>query len=65
MTQNNKINYIEIPAQNIVATKAFFSDVFGWSFVESAALDILKTLYVDTAPVRGEIPDIELLELCQ
>ncbi|MCV5333019.1 PhoH family protein, partial [Escherichia coli] len=25
----------------------------------SAALDILKTLYVDTAPVRGEIPDIE------
>ena len=34
MTQNNKINYIEIPAQNIVATKAFFSDVFGWSFVD-------------------------------
>ena len=32
MTQNNKINYIEIPAQNIAATKAFFSDVFGWSF---------------------------------
>ena len=34
MTQNNKINYIEIPAQNIAATKAFFSDVFGWSFVD-------------------------------
>ena len=25
----------------------------------NAAADILKTLYVDTAPVRGEIPDIE------
>lgn len=25
----------------------------------NAAVDILKTLYVDTAPVRGEIPDIE------
>ncbi len=34
MTRNNKINYIEIPAQNIVATKAFFSEVFGWSFVD-------------------------------
>ena len=34
MSQNNKINYIEIPAQNIAATKAFFSDVFGWSFVD-------------------------------
>jgi uncharacterized protein len=34
MTKNNKINYIEIPAQNIAATKAFFSEVFGWSFVD-------------------------------
>ncbi len=34
MTQNNKINYIEIPAQNIAATKDFFSDVFGWSFID-------------------------------
>jgi hypothetical protein len=34
MTKNNKINYIEIPAQNIEATKAFFSEVFGWSFVD-------------------------------
>ena len=25
MTKNNKINYIEIPAKNIEATKAFFS----------------------------------------
>ncbi|HAS99203.1 MAG TPA: nucleoside triphosphate hydrolase, partial [Pantoea agglomerans] len=25
----------------------------------NAAADILKTLYVDTAPVRGDIPDIE------
>ena len=34
MTKNNKINYIEIPARNIEATKAFFSEVFGWSFVD-------------------------------
>jgi hypothetical protein len=34
MTKNNKINYIEIPAQNIAATKVFFSEVFGWSFVD-------------------------------
>ena len=34
MTKNNKINYIEIPAQNIAATKTFFSGVFGWSFVD-------------------------------
>ena len=34
MTKNNKINYIEIPAKNIAATKAFFTEVFGWSFVD-------------------------------
>ncbi len=34
MTKNNKINYIEIPAKNIEATKIFFSAVFGWSFVD-------------------------------
>lgn len=34
MTKNNKINYIEIPAKNIEATKTFFSEVFGWSFVD-------------------------------
>lgn len=34
MTKNNKINYIEIPAKNIEATKAFFNEVFGWSFVD-------------------------------
>ena len=34
MTKNNKINYIEIPAKNIEATKAFFSEVFDWTFVD-------------------------------
>jgi len=34
MTKNNKINYIEIPAKNIEATKVFFGTVFGWSFVD-------------------------------
>lgn len=38
------------------------SDLFsivGKPHTAAAALDILKTLYVDTAPVRGHIPDIE------
>ena len=33
--------------------------IVGKPHTASAALDIPKTLYVDTAPVRGEIPDIE------
>jgi len=37
MTGHNKINYIEIPAINIAATKVFFSEVFGWSFVDYGA----------------------------
>ncbi len=34
ITKHNKINYIEIPAKDIDSTKAFFSEVFGWSFVD-------------------------------
>ena len=34
MSNHNKINYIEIPSGNIEITKAFFSKVFGWSFVD-------------------------------
>ncbi len=32
MTNHEKINYVELPAKNLKATKAFFSQVFGWSF---------------------------------
>ena len=32
MNINDKINYVEFPAKDIEATKAFFSAVFGWSF---------------------------------
>ena len=32
MNISNKINYIEFPATDIAATKAFFSSVFGWAF---------------------------------
>ncbi|GHB57195.1 glyoxalase [Psychrosphaera saromensis] len=31
---NEKINYLEIPSKNITKTKQFFSDVFGWEFVD-------------------------------
>ncbi len=34
MSEHEKINYIELPATNIVATKHFFETVFGWSFVD-------------------------------
>ncbi|HET9856789.1 MAG TPA: VOC family protein [Chthoniobacterales bacterium] len=30
----NTIDYVEIPSRNLVATKKFFSALFGWSFVD-------------------------------
>ncbi|RJG42624.1 VOC family protein [Motilimonas pumila] len=32
MNNHNKINYIELPAQDLAATKAFFHTVFQWQF---------------------------------
>ena len=34
MNKHEKINYVEFPAKNIDATKAFFTTVFGWSFID-------------------------------
>ncbi len=34
MLQHEKISYVEFPSKNIEATKSFFSQVFGWSFVD-------------------------------
>ncbi len=34
MDAHKKINYLEIPARNIPASKAFFSAVFGWTFTD-------------------------------
>jgi len=34
MKTHHHINYIEIPARDISTTKKFFSDVFGWEFVD-------------------------------
>jgi len=34
MNEHEKINYVEFPAKDIEATKAFFSTVFGWSFID-------------------------------
>lgn len=33
MNKHEKINYVEFPAKDIEATKAFFTAVFGWSFI--------------------------------
>ena len=32
MNTHEKINYVEFPTTDMSATKAFFSDVFGWVF---------------------------------
>lgn len=29
-----KIDYVEIPSSNLTVSKAFFADVFGWTFVD-------------------------------
>ena len=34
MNKHEKINYVEFPAKDIGATKAFFISAFGWSFVD-------------------------------
>ena len=34
MNEHEKINYVEFPAKDIGATKAFFNSVFGWSFID-------------------------------
>ena len=34
MNKHEKINYVEFPAIDIEATKAFFTTVFGWSFID-------------------------------
>jgi len=32
MPAHEKLNYVEYPARNLAATKAFFTAVFGWAF---------------------------------
>ena len=34
MKRHHKINYIETPVKDIEATKTFFSNVFGWEFID-------------------------------
>ena len=34
MNLHEKMNYVEFPAKDLAATKAFFQSVFGWSFVD-------------------------------
>ena len=34
MNIHEKINYVEFPSRDIEATKQFFGDAFGWSFVD-------------------------------
>ena len=34
MNQHEKMNYVELPAKDLTATKAFFESVFGWSFTD-------------------------------
>ena len=34
MNEHEKINYVEFPTKDIETAKAFFTAVFGWSFVD-------------------------------
>lgn len=34
MPAHEKINYVEFPSRDLVATKRFFTDAFGWVFVD-------------------------------
>jgi predicted enzyme related to lactoylglutathione lyase len=34
MSHHHKINYIEIPVKDLATSKAFFSQVFAWDFVD-------------------------------
>jgi len=34
MNQHEKMNYVEFPAKDLGATKAFFESIFGWSFTD-------------------------------
>jgi len=34
MNEHEKINYVEFPAKDIEKSKAFFTIVFGWSFID-------------------------------
>lgn len=34
MTQHGKINYVEMPSRDLEATKKFFNEAFGWSFID-------------------------------
>jgi predicted enzyme related to lactoylglutathione lyase len=34
MNEHEKINYLEFPSKNLDVTKKFYSDVFGWSFLD-------------------------------
>lgn len=34
MPAHEKLNYVEFPAKDLAATKAFFSQTFGWAFTD-------------------------------
>ncbi|GGJ03432.1 hypothetical protein GCM10007978_46260 [Shewanella hanedai] len=34
MNSHNTINYLELPVKDIEKTKQFFSQVFGWGFID-------------------------------
>jgi predicted enzyme related to lactoylglutathione lyase len=34
MPEHERLNYVEFPARDLPATKAFFETVFGWSFTD-------------------------------
>lgn len=37
MNEHEKINYVEFPSRDLPATRRFFTQAFGWSFVDYGA----------------------------
>ncbi|MBV7297210.1 VOC family protein [Enterovibrio paralichthyis] len=34
MNQHQKLNYVEFPARDLLSTKSFFTQAFGWNFTD-------------------------------
>ena len=41
MREDGKIEYVELPGRDLAATKAFYAQAFGWTFVDAKPLVIL------------------------
>ncbi|WP_418113954.1 PhoH family protein [Vibrio scophthalmi] len=60
---DDNIKHLERRLGVEISYRGNFFTIVGKPHTSAAALEIIKTLYVNTAPVRGNIPDIEPEEI--